>query len=277
MDSAEYEKLIIEDPDLPILVLENDKTPHSHRQRLCGLHWHEHLELHYILEGSLELWVNHGQYILQKGDLMVLNPNAIHTSFFSGRLRERIIIFTLENLSPSLAANRMAFQRLIRQDAYVSSLVEAFDTEYNAQFPGFQMACKATILQLLVHLTRNFALSTASDREYRKRVRQLQRLQPVRLYIAQHYSESIDTELLAELVYLSKDRFNHLFKECMGIPLRKYINDIRLNNAYGWLEQGKCTPAEAFARSGFTDYNHFRRLFRQTFGCTPSQVLPRIK
>lgn len=275
MDSATYEKLIIEDPDLPILALENDKPSHSHRQRLCALHWHEHLELHYILDGSLELWVNHCQYVLQKGDLVVINPNDIHTSFCSGLLRERIIIFTLENLSPSLAQNRIAFQRLIRQDACVSSLIEAFDAEYRAQSPGFQMACKATILQLLVHLTRSYALSPASDREYQKRVRQLQRLQPVRLYIDRHYSEPIDTELLAELVYLSKDRFNHLFKECMGIPLRRYINDIRLNNAYGWLEQGKCTPAEAFSRSGFTDYNHFGRLFRQTFGCTPSQVPPR--
>ena len=54
MDIAFYEKVIIENPDFPIVVLENNIT-NSLRQQLCPLHWHEHLELHYIIEGTLDI------------------------------------------------------------------------------------------------------------------------------------------------------------------------------------------------------------------------------
>ena len=131
------------------------------------------------------------------------------------------------------------------------------------------------LLQLLAHLVRNYPLTSVADPEETRRTQQMRRLLPVQNYIELHYNEEIPAQTLADLIYVSRDRFNHLFKECMGIPLRKFINDIRLHSAYAWLEQGLYPPAEAASRAGFTDYNHFGRLFRQAFGCTPSQVLPK--
>lgn len=273
MDRAAYEKVIITDPDFPVVVLENKKNTPNHRQQLCPLHWHEHLELHFILEGSLDILVNQSRHTLHPGDLIVINGNDIHSSSCMGRLKERILIFRLEDLSKSLSATIPGFQRVISRDNPVVSLLSSFEREYTEKMIGYQTACKGIILQLMVYLSRTYPLTAASNREYQRHTQLLQRFLPVQEYIALHYAEQISTETLAGLVYLSKDRFNHLFKECMGIPLRKYINDIRLHSAYGWLEAGQCTPAEAAAAAGFTDYNHFGRQFRQTFGCTPSQVL----
>ena len=275
MDRASYEKIIIEDRDFPVMVLENDKNSHNHRQQLCPLHWHEHLELHFIFEGSLEIRVNQNQHILHSGDLIVINGNDTHSSYYSGRLKERILIFKLEDLSKTLSQQIPAFQRVIRQDDVVGGIMSAFEAEYISRSFGYDAACKASLLQLAVYLARNYALSPASGLEYQKHSQLMRRLLPVQEYIALHYAESISSETLAGLVYLSKDRFNHLFKECMGIPPRKYINDIRLHTAYGWLEKGLYSPAEAASQAGFADYNHFGRQFRQTFGCTPSQILPK--
>lgn len=272
MDRPSYEKIIIEDPDFPVVVLENDKPHDTPRQQLCPLHWHEHLELHYITEGSLDIWVDQTQYSLHKGDLIVINSNDIHSSYCSGRLKERIIIFRLTDLSANLSAAVPGFQRVISGDSTISSFLAMFDSEYIPKRIGYEAACKATLLQLVVYLSRNYILSPVSDLEYRKHALLLQRFQPVMDYIQLHYAEPICSDELAALVYLSKDRFNHLFKECVGIPLRKYINVIRLHTAKDWLEKRLCGPAEAASQVGFTDYNHFGRLFRQTFGCTPSKI-----
>lgn len=274
MDAASYEKVMIADPDFPIVILENDKHT-SNRQQLCPLHWHEHLELHYIMEGTLDIWVNQTGYTLSSGDLIVINKNEVHRSDCPHRLKERILIFLPEDLSKNLSDAVPGFHRIISGDEYVQHLMTAFEAEYSGHKLGSEAACKALLLQLLVHLSRNYPLSEASNQEYRKHTQLLQRFQPVIEYIELHYHEPISCETLAQLVYLSNDRFNHLFKECMGIPLRRYINDIRLHSAAGWLEKGLCTPAEAASQAGFTDYNHFGRLFRQTFGCTPSQLLPK--
>lgn len=272
MDIAFYEKVIIENPDFPIVVLENNIT-NSLRQQLCPLHWHEPLELHYIIEGTLDISVNQTQYSLRAGDLIVLNSNDTHSSSCAGRLKERILIFLLDDLSKSLANAVPAFQRVITQDQQVMSLMTAFEEEFLRKPLGYEAACKGNLLMLIAYLSRNYTLSAASGQAYRRHTQLLQRFLPVTEYIALHFAEPISTETLASLIYVSKDRFNHLFKECMGISLRKYINDIRLHSAYGWLEHGQCAPAEAASMAGFTDYNHFGRLFRQTFGCTPSQVL----
>ena len=272
MDAAFYEKIIIENPDFPILVLENDKAGLP-RQQLCPLHWHEHLELHYIIEGSLDICVNQTQYSLQAGDLIVINRNDTHSSSYCERLKERILIFRLEDLSRSLAGAVPAFQRVISQDTHVMEYMAAFEREYARKELGYEAACKGNLLSFMVYLSRRYTLNDASDQEYRRHTQLLQRFLPVLEYIELHYSEPISTETLAAMIYVSNDRFNHLFKECIGIPLRKYINDIRLHTAYGWLEKGHYSPAEAASQVGFTDYNHFGRLFRQTFGCTPSQIL----
>ena len=272
MDIAFYEKVIIENPDFPIVVLENDKF-NSPRQQLCPLHWHDHLELHYVMEGTLDICVNQTQHSLRTGDLIILNSNDTHSSSCAGRLKERILIFLLEDLSKALADAVPAFQRVISQDQQIMTLMTAFEEEYLQKHLGYEAACKGALLTLMVYLSRNHTLSAASGQAYRRHTQLLQRFLPVTEYIALHYAEPISTETLASLIYVSKDRFNHLFKECMGISLRKYINDIRLHSAYGWLEKGQYSPAEAASMAGFTDYNHFGRLFRQTFGCTPSQIL----
>lgn len=270
MEPAAYEKIMIEDPEFPVVVLENNKPAGSLRQQLCPLHWHEHLELHYILEGSLEAEVNHTHYLLHAGDLLVINGSDTHCSYSPGLLQERILIFRPEALSRDLTVP--AFQRCIQEDGLIRQLMDRFEAEYTHPATGSLAVCKSKLLELSVHLARNYALSPASHQEYRRHKQQLRRLQPVQAYIALHYWEPLDSGTLAELIYLSKDRFHHLFKECMGIPLRKYINDLRLHTAYGWLQKGLYPPMEAAARAGFSDYNYFGRLFRQTFGCTPSQV-----
>lgn len=267
MERASYEKILMEDPAFPVWVLENEKnTP----QQLCPLHWHEHLELHYILQGALELRIGQSTHTLRPGDLAVINGNEAHSSLCPGRLKERILIFQPEALFPKF--ERSAFQRIIPQDPRIAAFFASFEAEYSQKQPGHEAACLGILLQLTAHLIRNYTLSPSSGMEYRQHTRQLQRFMPVTEYIALHYAEPISPETLAGLVFLSTDRFNHLFKETMGIPLRRYINDIRLHSARDWLEKGLCTPSEAAAQAGFTDYNHFGRLFRQAFGCPPSKT-----
>ena len=269
---ATYEKIVIADPDFPVVILENDKLSSSVHQSLCPLHWHEHLELHYIFEGTLHIRINQTEYTFASGDLVVINGNDTHSSWFTGRLKERILIFRPEELSPALPELATTYHHRIAGSTTVCQFMETFEAEYAGQKPGWEIACKGILLQLSVYLARNFPLTTTANAAQTRQTQQLRRLLPVQNYIELHYNEDISVNTLADLVYLSRDRFNHLFKACMGIPLRRYINDIRLHTAYGWLEKGLHSPAEAAARAGFTDYNHFGRLFRQAFGCTPSQV-----
>lgn len=72
---------------------------------------------------------------------------------------------------------------------------------------------------------------------------------------------------------ISEDRFNHLFKESMGMSPLQYMNELRLKKAMSLLKKREYSIAEISGQVGFTDYNHFGRQFRKYYGCSPSEIL----
>ena len=67
----------------------------------------------------------------------------------------------------------------------------------------------------------------------------------------------------ADLIHVSEGRFSHLFKESAGMAPLQYINKVRLEKAANLLKRGDYTVAEVANAVGFSDYNHFGRLFRR--------------
>jgi AraC-like DNA-binding protein len=83
-------------------------------------------------------------------------------------------------------------------------------------------------------------------------------------------------DVLAAEVQLSASRFNHLFRAEMGVSLRTYRvwSQVRLAMA-GLAVSPRLTDAALHGE--FSDSAHFSRMFRQTFGMTPSSVLKPLK
>jgi len=76
---------------------------------------------------------------------------------------------------------------------------------------------------------------------------------------------------LASVAALSESRFQHLFKQQIGIPAKRYLLWRRLLDAvYCILEGADLT--EAAHMGGFADSAHFSRTFRETFGLAPSAL-----
>ncbi len=82
----------------------------------------------------------------------------------------------------------------------------------------------------------------------------------------------ISAAALASRVGLSPSRFAHLFREQMGLPLRRYLVWRRLQDAIVALAGG-CTLTEAAHTAGFADSAHFSRAFRRMFGVAPSRTV----
>lgn len=81
----------------------------------------------------------------------------------------------------------------------------------------------------------------------------------------------ISLQELAESVYLSESRFAHLFKEQLGIPIRRYLLWMRMIRALKMVMQD-ISLTEAAHQTGFSDSAHFSRTFRSMFGMSPSYV-----
>jgi AraC-like DNA-binding protein len=78
-------------------------------------------------------------------------------------------------------------------------------------------------------------------------------------------------EAIAQAVGLSEGRLVHLFKEQVGIPIRRYLLWLRLVHASGNLFENVSLTTAAH-NAGFADSAHFTRTFRKMFGVTPSEL-----
>lgn len=94
--------------------------------------------------------------------------------------------------------------------------------------------------------------------------------------IDQNDEKKLSLKELSEKVYLSESRLAHLFKEQIGVPLRKYLLWKRLNSALKIILDGKNLTYAAY-QSGFSDSAHLSRTFKSCYGMNLSKIFKNSK
>ena len=178
-----------------------------------------------------------------------LNENAIESLAAAlGRPSERLLALPLgvvddPPVARALAANHRAWERVQDTD------------EVESQFAG-------CIVQLL---SRHAGLRSAriAGRE-RRRVNQAHEL------MVQSYPRDLSITELADTASMSKFHFIRTFKTEYGMPPHAYLNQIRLMAAKLMLARGESVATAALA-VGLYDQSHLHKLFKRSYGVTPSQ------
>ncbi len=269
-DPSLYEKKIIKDEEFPVQMFENRiRIPGPY----CNPHWHEHLELHYIIKGGGLFYSNQKPLLVKEGSLVIINSNEIHEGIsYTKDFHALVIIFEMGVFSKEIANYNVIFKSLIETDPMINDLIMSIYEEENEKKQGYKLAMKGKLYELIAYLLRNYVAQSLSDRENISRIKNLSRLNRVFQYIQENYTETITNRELAELIHISEYRFCHLFKESIGKSPLNYINEVRLKKAYSLLEQKEMTVSEVALAVGFQDYNNFGRLFRKYYGFPPTKV-----
>lgn len=263
-----YEKKVLSDEELPVQLAQNIRAE-------CGeifpSHWHEHLEIHYIRTGGAVFHIDQELYQVQAGDLIVANRNELHAGYSTTVPYEAdLLVFDPAAISRELGEKRL--RSLIGSDTMLRGMMDGIFDAWNEKELGYRALCRARVTELLVYLCRHYAVESLPPKDMVKRRRDLERLQPALDYIERNYAERLSVAQLAGLLCLSPDRLGHLFRDGVGQAPLQYINEIRLRKAMVLLQTEEYTVTDVAQAVGFFDYNHFGRLFRRRYGCTPNQV-----
>jgi AraC-like DNA-binding protein len=97
------------------------------------------------------------------------------------------------------------------------------------------------------------------------------RVKRVQGYIAQHFSEKIRLEEIAELVGMTPTSFSRFFKLRTGAPFSEYLIDVRIGHAARNLIDSTMTVSEICYNCGFNNLSNFNRLFKQKKGYSPTE------
>ncbi len=265
-----YEKKILKDKEFPIQLMVNKCNREG---KYFSAHWHEQIELHYVVRGRTVIRLEQEEMDAGEGTLVIANSNVLHEGYCrNGEMEVMVAIFDMEDFSRELADKNIIFCPTISGDSEISRTMLRIHEEYQRKEIGYQLVCKGELLKLITYLARNKAMEMLSEEGVLKRRKKLEQLNTVYQYIEMHYTEAITNCELAQLVHLSEGRFCHIFKESAGAAPQQYINEIRLHKAMKLLKQDALTATEVAEAVGFMDYNNFGRMFRKYYGYTPLEA-----
>lgn len=243
-------------------------------------HWHNNLEIIYILDGNLEVEINNSMYLIEENQLIVISPRDIHSTAHKQSNTGILLQIPYEFLEDTIAdINNIHFQcnPCIENDKNllfmekIKSLLESFSEIYENKPLGYKLKINSLIFDLLFILVNKFS-TTLPKFSIKKTVRYLDRLDLITKYVEKHYTECVSLDTISAQARLNPEYFSRFFKKYMGITFLKYLNSIRLEHFYTDLTNTDSSISELIEKNGFVNYKMFMKLFKDTYGFTPSEI-----
>lgn len=90
-------------------------------------------------------------------------------------------------------------------------------------------------------------------------------------YIADHYSEHLELNQVADYVGLSHSYFSTLFRQTVGLSFRDHLNWVRVEESKRLLLDKRYTLADIAISMGFPDQSYYCKVFKKIVGVTPGK------
>lgn len=228
-------------------------------------HWHEHIELIYVLEGGCDFICGGNTYTATKDDLLIANSAQVHSFEAKGGMTFFSIL-----LYPAFFADvdykGVALENIISGDPLIRSCLTEMCDEYKSGEEMSDMMMKSHAYRLMAYLGRRYRLSDGSAASQQVNTSRLNR---VLEYISKHYRDKITTSTLSSMCFLSESHFCRFFKNAVGRSCIEYINQYRIEKAAVLLANTNDTISDIAEGVGFDDINYFSRTFKRIKGKAP--------
>ncbi|MDQ6422934.1 helix-turn-helix domain-containing protein [Paenibacillus sp. LHD-117] len=242
-------------------------------------HWHNSIEIIFVLRGELEATVNQTKYALSEGDVLLINDCHVHEVIGMGmNIIATFLIptgYLKENLKGaetkqfrcfSGSARKEQRQALDRIRQYMAEMVYI----QHKQGETFELEMRIRMLSIFSLLIKQFE-AEAEDGGGAMNEKYMDRMLRIITYIDEHYSEPISLQAIAEREYLSIPYLSKFFSENIGVNFQTYITSIRLKNAVDeLLRSADASIADIALKHGFPNAKSFYSAFKSRYGLTPN-------
>ena len=239
-------------------------------------HWHENIELLYILEGECDVISNAVKVHAAVGDIALMNSNMVHMVEATTDEVKYYCLIVDANFLKSFGINieHTLFERCIRDKNTGSLYLNAVSAaKGNDKYSLLDL--KLALLSLAVDLLKNH-----SEDDYSPLQHSTPKTETVKRaieYMKEHYAEQISVDELAGMLGFTKYYFCHIFNEITGSTVINHLNYIRCKNARKLILSGNYNITEAAEKSGFTNMSYFAKIYKNVIGQLPSTTKAEAK
>lgn len=229
-------------------------------------HFHEEIEIVFVLDGLFETHYNGINYSVTGGSVFLAGSYSVHYSTnHNARSNSILLIVHPKALSGSAAqlvskTPTSPIWRNPKKDHMVWSLLE------------YALKSKAALsnddLMLLISTILSMIVGDMTMIDHTKKAKTENRILQ---YCRNHYTEEISVSRVAADLKLSESHIGHIFSNVLGCSFPQYINTLRLEHTETLLKTTKKSCTEIAMEAGFPTMRTFNRVFLQQYGVTPLQ------
>lgn len=247
---------------------------------VVGKHFHDCIELVYLVRGTLEFYDNNRRIDLKSNDFIVVSPMNIHsTRCMSGNtaILLQIPMDFLEKFVPDIRQYQFEVDaksqdaRVQTKIAKIREIMQDLLIANEFQAEGYLFRCYSLVFELIYILVHSFA--TKVDRAaFLTSEKNMKRMKQIMDYVAAHYQEDIPLSEIAQVVSLNQIYFSRFFKQQSGITFLEYLNTVRLEHIYQDVCNTDMPIKDILEKHRFYNYKLFMRMFKHAYGGTPKTV-----
>ncbi len=246
-----------------------------------ALHWHEEIELLYLLNGEAKIKLEGRKFNLQKKHLTVIESCKAHSTYAYSNTTMYLCIHIskkyMQKYFPDIEFYQIqCIPDIITDEQFpeylhLCHLLEDLTKLFIQNAPIFLMEAEGIILQILARLIRHFAVNANPKITGRNNL-VLERIRNILDYVEEHFREPITLQDASETLGLNREYFCRFFKKHMGISFMQYLNEVRASHVYHGLIHTDTPISELAEKNGFFNQKQFNKIFRELYFCTPTSV-----
>jgi len=262
-------------------------------RQIMHLHWHDDWEIVWLKRGSVVFHIGSERIRPKPGDLLFVGSGLIHTGFAEddGPVEYEAIVFhpTTAGGSASDALQRRIVDPFVTGSAFfpvhvpvehphyaaLIGIVRELIDEYAARSIGYELAIRAKLHLLLVHLVRHHDAWSGPPKAHAIDREQYASFKRLIALIEERYEDKWTVAHASSIVNVSEYHFCRTFKRITGKTFVEYVNLQRINAAERLLLETEAPVTDIAYRVGFGSVNYFSQLFKQYKRVSPSECRKR--
>ena len=244
------------------------------------IHWHNSIEIIYVLKGSLHIKIDTDSFLLNEKEVEIINSDESHEIqgnndnkvlifnidpyFFSKYYKDINNVFFYTNSSTTETQNGVEYDEL-------KILLSEILCEYVQKLEDYDEEIEKLLITLLYHLINNFHYLTHEKEELKEKTEQLDRYHRIAKYIFNNYNNNITLQEIAKKEFLSPHYLSHEIKYATGYSFTDLINLTRVEESIKLLLDSDMSISEISEKIGFSHVRYYNKNFKIYYCCTPLQ------
>lgn len=95
-------------------------------------------------------------------------------------------------------------------------------------------------------------------------------------YVRENCCEKLTLQSISNKFFFNPAYVGRIFKNHTGMKFNDFLIECKMEKAVRMLENSKSRVSDIALKVGYTDYDHFCKVFRSKMGCTPSEYKSRL-